>query len=131
MSLRLFVLLSCVALLSCGGKLAAEHDSGLVPLDAGAPNQKGLCELATFVTAPQICTMPDVCEIAGSLADGREVRETCTISPVVACELVVNGVRICSCPKERIDWSETCGNGVPTCDGWVVDYTTITTCSKK
>lgn len=78
------------------------------------------------------CAMMNTCDIIGTLPDGRGLRETCTIDGKTAsCALFVDGVEVCACPPDRLNYSATCSNGTPTCIGWDVDYSDITSCHVK
>lgn len=73
----------------------------------------------------------DVCSITGVLADGRALRETCTVlaaGNTGSCDLFVDDVKVCSCPSKLIDFANTCSNGVPTCREWKIDFSDISVC---
>jgi hypothetical protein len=74
----------------------------------------------------EMCGTRDRCDITGTLADGRALRQTCTQS---GCALFVDGEQVCTCPAARLDWANTCYTGPPTCMGWLVNYVTIELCA--
>lgn len=69
-----------------------------------------------------------VCSITGVLPNGHALRETCAADPTPTCALFVDNVKVCTCPADQIDFANQCGNGVPTCFAWKVDYGDVTPC---
>ena len=86
------------------------------------------CAAVSFdLTAPsEACETVDRCDLTGTLADGRSVRESCTQG---GCALFVDEVQVCACPPARLDFSQVCADGLPTCAGWLVNWSTIGFCA--
>ncbi len=144
--------LSCLLLASaCGGKVifdggggsggsgvATSSHASTSASKAAANGSTGSAGLSRtnvsfdFAQTTGECTTASQCDIVGKLADGRSLRESCTISGKNGqCALLVDGAEICTCPANRIDWSTTCSNGIPTCTGWLIDYAHVTGCPTK
>jgi hypothetical protein len=84
------------------------------------------CELVVLdPDVTEVCTTPTSCEVSGRLGDGRPVVEVCTSSNT--CTLFVDGAVLCECPLERIDFNQSCSNGIPTCAGWSFSWDRVDT----
>jgi hypothetical protein len=83
------------------------------------------CSKVTFAShgPTEVCATTDTCNIQGVLADGRALRETCTLA---GCTLFVEGVQACTC--SRLDYAAVCATGLPTCTEWTVDYSRVVSC---
>lgn len=114
-------LVACLVV-SCGGKLASDAapegsraiDCASITFDPAAPNYECSVKQGT-------------CELIGTLPDGRAIQEICTSDGAQnnRCALLVDGAEVCTCPSSRIDFSNVCGNTVPTCSGWSASYVSI------
>lgn len=127
--------LAILALAACGGKVT--YVTGTNGGDAGGGGGGGqggfACESVTFdADVPvEICGTdvgPPSCTLEGALADGRKLKEVCSGSGSVTCELFVDGVKSCTCPAKLIDFANTCQNGVATCSAWKLDFADATFC---
>ncbi len=123
------VVLSLAALLSlagCGANVVFQDDGG----EAGGGGSAAWCADVSFdFEAPaSVCLAGSTCELNGVLPDGRTVRETCVTGKTSTCTLSVDDVPTCACPEDRIDYASACGNGVPTCADWKIDWSDIGAC---
>ena len=142
--------LLALALSSCGGQVvfyeggggsggsgsatqsSATHGSSTGKASSGTGAFSCTAVSFDFAAPMGVCTSVDHCDIVGTLADGRGLRESCkSDGKNAACALFVDDVQVCSCPSEAIDWARLCANGVPTCSGWLVDYGDISFCPTK
>ncbi|MFO0550640.1 MAG: hypothetical protein U0271_19760 [Polyangiaceae bacterium] len=134
MKLELFwVITTGAALLGCGAKVVyvtadGGGDAGGGGVGGGAPLS---CEsVVTDFDAPvTYCIVSgSQCELTGMMPDGARVVERCESGEVASCSLSIDGEDTCTCPPDRIDWANTCPNGVPTCQGWQFNWATAEPC---
>lgn len=122
--------IACLPLGGCGANVVFQGDEGSAGAGGAGGAGAGSCSDISFdFDAPAtVCTTSAACELSGLLPDGRTVQETCTIGKTSTCALTIDGEQTCTCPFNRIDFASTCGNGVPTCADWHVDWSDIEPC---